>query len=76
LQEVEDLILVGQALLKALQNEDKDIRITNDAPGAWLVADSSLFVVYQQKRRQHHSRELIRTESAVEALRALLDATD
>ena len=79
LQEVENLILAGQALLKVLQSKGKDIRITNDAAGAWLVADSSehtLFVVYQQKRRQHHSRELIRTEDVTEALQTLLDAKD
>ena len=80
LQEVEDLILLGQALLKALQNKDKDIRITNDAADAWLAADKcsnpTIFVVYQQKRRQHYSCRLIRTEDVIEALQTLLNAED
>ncbi len=76
----EDVLLfaaLGERTYQALQDKNKDIRITNASANAWLVADSfnpKEFVVYQKKYRQRYPRELIRTTSIMQAWLTLFDA--
>jgi hypothetical protein len=79
LQRVSEFASFGEAMISALQNNDKDIRISNfaTAGNTWLVVEGverKEFVVYQKKYRAKRPTQLTRTSDCREALQILLDA--